>query len=76
MPASIAVVGAGPAGLMAAEVLATGGAGQMFAASSLFSVTDADNDALTYFLYDWSPAANSGHLVVNGNVVRPRRSLV
>jgi len=58
------------------SVNVTASAGQMFAASSLFSVTDADNDALTYFLYDWSPAANSGHLVVNGNVVRPRRSLV
>ena len=46
-----------------------GQAGQVFAASSLFSVTDADNDTLTYFLYDWSSAANSGHLVVNGAIV-------
>src|SRR4030095_13667312 len=51
------------------SVNVTASAGQVFAASSLFSVTDADNDALTYFLFDWSPAANSGHLEVNGNVV-------
>ncbi len=44
-------------------------AGQTFAASSLFSVTDAENDPLTYFLYDGSPAANSGHFVVNGTTI-------
>src|SRR5207247_1792319 len=50
-----------------ANVTAT--AGQGIAASSLFSASDADNDALTYFLYDASAAANSGHWVVNGSVV-------
>ena len=50
-----------------ANVAAT--AGQTFAASSLFSASDADNDTLTYYLYDNSPAANSGHFVVNGTVV-------
>jgi hypothetical protein len=44
-------------------------AGQVFTMSSLFAATDADNNSLLYYLYDWSPAANSGHLVVNGNVV-------
>ncbi|MBR0832024.1 M10 family metallopeptidase [Bradyrhizobium manausense] len=50
-----------------ANVTAT--AGQTFAASSLFSASDADNDTLTYYLYDNSPAASSGHFVVNGTVV-------
>ena len=36
-------------------------AGQTIAASSLFSVTDADNDVLTYFLYDGT--SNGGHFV-------------
>ena len=35
----------------------------MLAASSLFSITDADNDVMTYFLYDGT--ANGGHFVVN-----------
>ena len=39
-------------------------AGQVIAASSLFSVSDADNDVLTYYLYD--ATANGGHFVVNG----------
>ena len=47
----------------------------MFAASSLFSVTDADHDALTYFIYDWSPAANSGHFEVNG-AVQPAQTVI
>src|SRR5207248_1105961 len=42
-------------------------AGQVISASSLFSVTDADNDALTYFLYDGT--AGGGHFVVNGTAV-------
>ena len=50
-----------------ANVAAT--AGQSIAASSLFSATDADGDPLTYYLYDNTPAANSGHFVVNGTVV-------
>ncbi|MDB5575787.1 MAG: hypothetical protein JWR80_963 [Bradyrhizobium sp.] len=44
-------------------------AGQSIAFSSLFGGSDADNDPLTYYLYDGSPAANSGHWVVNGAVV-------
>ncbi|MDP1866485.1 MAG: hypothetical protein Q8L13_09110, partial [Bradyrhizobium sp.] len=42
-------------------------AGQSIAASSLFSVSDANNDVLTYFLYD--ATANGGHFVVNGATV-------
>jgi hypothetical protein len=42
-------------------------AGQTIAASSLFSVTDADNDVLTYFLYDGT--ANGSRFVVNGVTV-------
>ena len=42
-------------------------AGQAIAASSLFSGTDADNDALTYFFYD--STAGDGHFVVNGTVM-------
>jgi Cadherin-like/Cadherin domain/RTX calcium-binding nonapeptide repeat (4 copies) len=44
-------------------------AGQSLQASSLFSATDADNDALTYYFDDNSPAANSGHFLVNGAVM-------
>ncbi len=50
-----------------ANVTAT--AGQTFAASSLFSATDLDGDTLTYFLYDNTPAATSGHFEVNGSAV-------
>jgi hypothetical protein len=50
-----------------ANVSAT--AGQTLQASSLFSATDSDNDALLYYLYDGTPSANSGHFVVNGTVV-------
>jgi VCBS repeat-containing protein len=39
---------------------------QSFAASSLFSVTDADGDAIT--AYDFYDATGSGHFVVNGVV--------
>src|SRR5947207_14807693 len=42
-------------------------AGQVFSASSLFSVSDIDNDVLTYFLYDGT--ANGGHFFVNGTQV-------
>ena len=45
------------------------GPGQSIAFSSLFSGSDADNDPLTYYLYDGSPAANSGHWSVNGTTV-------
>jgi hypothetical protein len=44
-------------------------AGQVFQFSSLFVGNDADNDVLTYYLYDSNTAANSGHFVVNGNIV-------
>ena len=43
-------------------------AGQTIAASSLFSATDADNDALAYYIIDNTTAADSGHFVVNGVV--------
>jgi hypothetical protein len=43
--------------------------GQTLQVSSLFSATDADNDALTYYFYDNSPAANSGHFVLNGTAI-------
>lgn len=49
-----------------ANVAAT--AGQTIAASSLFSATDADGDALTYYILDNTTAAYSGHFVVNGVV--------
>jgi Ca2+-binding RTX toxin-like protein len=47
-------------------------AGQTLSASSLFSVTDADNDVLTYFLYEGTANANGGHFMVNGSVVAPQ----
>jgi len=39
----------------------------VISASSLFSVTDAENDVLTYFLYDGT--AGGGHFVVNGTAI-------
>ncbi|MES2194701.1 MAG: M10 family metallopeptidase C-terminal domain-containing protein [Pseudomonadota bacterium] len=45
------------------------GPGQSIAFSSLFAGNDANGDTLTYFLYDGTTAANSGHWVVNGTVV-------
>jgi hypothetical protein len=42
-------------------------AGQVFTAASLFTISDADNDPLTYFLYDGTP--NGGHFAVNGVAV-------
>ena len=41
-------------------------AGQSLQLSSLFSATDADNDALTYFFVD--NTTNGGHFEVNGAV--------
>ena len=41
-------------------------AGQSLQLSSLFSATDADNDALTYYFFD--NTTNSGHFEVNGAV--------
>ena len=42
--------------------------GQVINASSLFLANDADNDTLTYFFYDNTPGAGSGHFTVNGTV--------
>jgi hypothetical protein len=48
---------------------ATPAAGQSLQLSSLFSGTDLDGDTLTYYVYDASSAANSGHVVIGGNTV-------
>lgn len=40
--------------------------GQAFQLSSLFAASDADNDALTYYVLDNTVGANTGHLLVNG----------
>ena len=48
-----------------ADVPAT--ARQVFTADSLFSIADADNDPLTYFLYDGT--LGGGHFMVNGVAV-------
>jgi hypothetical protein len=40
--------------------------GQTLQASSLFSATDLDGDALTYYLYDNTVATSGGHFAVNG----------
>ena len=42
--------------------------GQTISASSLFLASDADNDTLTYFFYDNTAGAGSGHFSVNGAV--------
>jgi hypothetical protein len=44
-------------------------AGQVLQASSLFGATDADNDAVGYYLFDNTPDAGSGHFAVNGVAV-------
>jgi hypothetical protein len=44
-------------------------AGQSLQLSSLFSGSDVDGNALSYFVYDSNSAANSGHFVVGGNTV-------
>ena len=44
-------------------------ASQSYQFSSLFSASDADLDPLTYFLYDATSSATSGHFVVNGAIV-------
>ena len=53
----------GPASI----VTATGG--QSLQVSSLFSATDAEGDALTFFFEDETVAANSGHFVLNGTAI-------
>ena len=45
-------------------------AGQSLAASSLFAGSDAENDVLTYYVYDKTPAANSGHFAVGGSALQ------
>ena len=44
----------------------TANVGQVLSASDLFSATDVDGDALTYFVYDGTSNPDSGHFVVNG----------
>ena len=39
--------------------------GQSFAASSLFTATDADGDAITKYAF-WDTGAGGGHFVLNG----------
>ena len=46
------------------------GEGQSFAASSLFAGTDAEHDVLTYYVYDNTPAANSGHFELEGSALQ------
>ncbi len=46
------------------------GAGQTFAASSLFAGSDAENDVLTYYVCDNTTAANSGHFVFDGSALQ------
>jgi peptide methionine sulfoxide reductase MsrB len=48
--------------------------GQTLQVSGLFGATDPDNDALTYWFMDSSPAANSGHFVLNGTPVAANTS--
>ena len=43
--------------------------GQTIQFSSLFTGNDVNGDTLTYYLYDATAGANSGHFVVNGSVV-------
>ena len=47
----------------------TANASQSLLASSLFSASDADGDALTYFFQDSTSAANSGRFVLNGTAL-------
>src|SRR5262249_1307389 len=49
-------------------------AGQILSVASLFSPSDANGDALTYFLYDETAGANTGKFVVNGTTV-PERTI-
>jgi hypothetical protein len=53
--------------LAGANVVAS--AGQTLQASSLFGASDADGDALTYYLYDNTTATSGGHFAVNGTAV-------
>src|SRR5207253_3112525 len=50
--------------------------GQVFALSSLFSVSDADGDTITrYQLWDGTADPLSGHFVING-VAQPERAVI
>ena len=44
--------------------------GQSFAASSLFVGVDPEHEVLTYYVYDKTPAANSGHFVLDGSALQ------
>jgi hypothetical protein len=44
----------------------TANPGQVLQASSLFSASDADGDALTFYFEDDTAAANSGYFMLNG----------
>ena len=46
------------------------GAGQSLAASSLFVASDLDHDVLTYYVYDKTTAANSGHFELDGSALQ------
>ena len=59
-------VHANRAPVLSVPAIVTANAGQSLQASSLFSATDADGDALTYFFQDGTSAANSGRFVLNG----------
>jgi hypothetical protein len=50
-----------------ANVAAT--AGQVLPVSSLFSATDANGAALTYYLYDNTVATTGGHFALNGTAL-------
>ena len=50
--------------------------GQVISMSSLFSASDADNDTLTYYLYDNTPDAASGHFTFNGMVQPAQQMLI
>jgi hypothetical protein len=52
----------------------TANAHQSLQVSSWFSAIDADNDALTYYFADSSPAANSGQFVLNGTPIAANTS--
>ena len=66
---SVAGANAAPTVNTPAGVNVAASSGQSFQFSTLFSGSDAENDTLTYYLYDSNTAANSGHFVVNGNIV-------
>ena len=44
----------------------SGTAGQVYQLSSLFTASDPDNDPLTYYIYDGTAGASTGHIKING----------